>query len=107
MKELFRKAGAEEDIDSCIQKADVLAEEELKDITNGHDALKVLGVICKDGTSTLGEKKLRGELIDNYKKEEFTGERRKRKRERTGVNSLWQYRPIPSLWHCFGLRGLQ
>lgn len=71
MKELFRKAGAEEDIDSCIQKADVLAEEELRDITNGHDALKVLGVICKDGTSTLGEKKLRGELIDNYKKEEF------------------------------------
>ena len=68
---LFRKVNAASCLSECETAATVLTENDLIDITNGHDLCTFLGLFSKAGGAKLGEDGIRDILLSTYTREEF------------------------------------
>lgn len=68
---LFRRANAEEMYADCKREADGLDENELWEITNGHDICTFLGRLSKNGKANIGETGVRNILLAIYREEDF------------------------------------
>lgn len=58
-------------IDQCMQEAEHIGDEQLYEITNGHDLCLFLGVFLKSGSKCLGEKGARDAMLNSYRKSDF------------------------------------
>lgn len=72
MRALFNRAKQTDmEYEECVEKASLLSEEELWNITNGHDICRYLGEVSKNGKANLGEVGVRNSLLCMFRKEEF------------------------------------
>lgn len=69
---VFRNIEQDESIHGqcCLEGKD-LSNEELLDITNGHDLCKILGVIFISGKGAMGEDRVRDAMICTFRKGDF------------------------------------
>lgn len=70
--ELFERVGQADKLQACIEEAEITVEEnELWNITNGHDLCTYLGAVSNLGKKTLGEEGVRNILFVMYRKNDF------------------------------------
>lgn len=58
-------------LDDCKIQGNALNEDQLMDITNGHDMCRFMGAILQDKKGSLGEDRTFRLLLCNYRKEDF------------------------------------
>ena len=58
-------------IDECTQESEHIGDEQLYELTNGHDLCLFLGVFLKSGGKCLGEKGTRDAMLNSYRKSDF------------------------------------
>lgn len=71
MKSLFERLGVKEYLEECTQCVENLEDEDLWNITNGHDICALLGKFSYCGKVRLGEGGYRNLLVNTYRKEDF------------------------------------
>ena len=71
MRTLFQRLDVEERLEECQQSVELLDEEKLWNITNGHDVCSSLGRISHCDRTSFGEDSYRTLLINTYRKEDF------------------------------------
>lgn len=72
IKTLFTRIKVGEvELQDCIERAEKVKEEYLKEITNGHDICLMMGVLPKAGRKKLGEDGVRRILLSGYRKSDF------------------------------------
>lgn len=72
IEDLFEKVGQVDKLQACKEEAESTVEEnELWNITNGHDLCTYLGAVSNLGKNTLGEEGVRNILFGMYRKNDF------------------------------------
>ena len=68
---VFERVNQSDRLALCTELANAVPEEELWNITNGHDLCTYLGLVSKLGKKTLGENDVREMLFTIYRKKDF------------------------------------
>lgn len=72
ISDLFYRVGQNDAVlDECKLEAEALSDEELWDITNGHDICLYLGCLTKITSGNLGENGVRNFILSSYRKSDF------------------------------------
>lgn len=72
IEDLFDKVGQADKLQTCVEEAKSIVEEnELWNITNGHDLCTYLGTVSNLGKNRLGEEGVRNILFGMYRKNDF------------------------------------
>ncbi len=71
IEELFARIQQQGYYESCREEAREISDEQLWDITNGHDICVYLGRVSKNGKKDLGEEGVRNIIIACYRLEDF------------------------------------